>query len=95
MDYSLGTIDPTVVWRLAFAGAASPMNSSGNPCILNASSFPAVCVAEYPITWPVSQFYSEVTSPASGLRALLKAPVTDITVYHRPGVRIRYSLLDH
>jgi hypothetical protein len=49
-------------------------------------------MAEYPITWPVSQFCSEVTSPASGLQALLKAPVTDIAVYHRPGVRIRCLL---
>lgn len=49
-------------------------------------------MAEYPITWPVSQFYGEVTSPASRLQALLKAPVTDITVYHRPGVRIRRLL---
>jgi hypothetical protein len=64
------------------------MNSPGRPCILNASSFPAVCMAEYPITWPVSQF-SEVTSSASGLQTLLKAPVTDIAVYQ---ARSTYSL---
>lgn len=68
------------------------MNSrGGDSCILNINTFPAVCLAEYPITWPVRQFHAEVTSPASGLDALLNAAVTDITVYHRPGVRALVS----
>lgn len=34
----------------------------------------------------VTQFHSDVVSRASNLQSLANSPVTDITVYHRPGV---------
>ena len=64
----------------------SMTSTTSNPCILNNQTFPVICHSEYPLTWPVSQFYRELTTPESGLQALLNASVTDITVYHRPGV---------
>ena len=54
--------------------------------ILNANSFFTVADTEYPIAWPVLQFYEEVRSPESGLQPLLYADVTDVTCYHRRGV---------
>ncbi len=54
--------------------------------ILNASSFFTVAEAEYPLAWPVLQFYEEVRSPESGLQPLLYANITDVTCYHRRGV---------
>lgn len=71
--------------RLSTASGLSSATGP-SPCILNVHSFSTVCRAEYPLSWPVTQLISEVTSPASKLGALLSSHITDITVYHRPGV---------
>lgn len=61
--------------------------TASTACVLSAASFPAVCSADDALAWPVSQVHRELNSPASGLGTLLKSAVTDIAVYHRPGVR--------
>lgn len=50
-------------------------------------SFRHLCHLERPTSWPVSQLYKEIMSPASVLQALYNALVTDITLCHRHGVR--------
>jgi hypothetical protein len=62
-------------------------STASTACVLSAASFPAVCSADYALAWPVSQLYRELNTKASGLGTLLNSAVTDIAVYHRPGVR--------
>lgn len=61
-------------------------------------SFRHLCHQERPTSWPVSQLYGEIMSPASALQALYNALVTDITVCHQHGLGVReapYLLAQH
>jgi len=70
---------------------ATPTASAA--CIFSAASFPAICFADDALTWPVNQLCRDLNSPVCGLRSLLDAAVTDIAVYHRPGVRFYHIFL--